>query len=132
MVSVLTTAEAMVMIFIDFKGRVPLVVERAAGEAAPIHFQTVIANEVFEVYPVFDVLKDIACHISSLIFEIERSLFIRQAERYSGERTSWLKTFSHKVVQKSAFFGTVFPDFSKVCDFSQIRIILSNANLFHS
>jgi hypothetical protein len=65
-ISVLTTAEAVVMIFIDFKRRVALVVKRAAGEAASVHIKTVIANKVSEVYPVFDVLKDVGCHISSL------------------------------------------------------------------
>ena len=59
MISVFTTAEAVVMIFIDFKRRVALVVKRAAGEAASVQVKTVIANKVSEVYPVLYVLKDV-------------------------------------------------------------------------
>lgn len=85
MISVLTTAETVVMIFIDLKAGVPFIVEWAAGEAASIHLQTLKANEVFKVDPIFNVLKDVACHISSLYLDLIESIyFIRRTKKKIG------------------------------------------------
>ena len=59
MVSVSTSPEAMEMIFIDLKAGRPFVVKRAEGKSAAVHIEPVVAYKLSEVYPVFNVLKNI-------------------------------------------------------------------------
>ena len=108
------------MIFIDFKRRVALVVKRAEGKSArraklrQFTIKTVIANKVSEVYPVFDVLKDVGCHISSPDYKCERTDLIGVCRQdYFGEIISSGNWSSHKVRNGRALFSGLIPQISK-------------------
>jgi hypothetical protein len=57
MISVSTAPETMEMVFIDFKRRVALDVKRAAGEAAAVHIEPIVAYKLAQINPVLNVLK---------------------------------------------------------------------------
>ena len=111
MVSVFPTAEAVEMIFIDFKRGSALVVKRAEGKSArraklrQFKIKSVKTNEVSEVNPVFYVLKDIR-HISLHFILVMRKETIQvgiPSKFFGGESAREIMSL-HKYLQKSAFF----------------------------